>query len=255
MRSSTAVLIAATILAGCSSVQRNADVPSLDGTAWVLSELPGATLPPGQPATVQFQGGKAAGSDGCNRYSAPYTASGGSITISQGATTMMACPPPQMELARAFSGALTGAKRYRMADGRLQLLGGDGAVLATFARQSQELAGTSWRATGINNGKGGVASLVQGSEVTLAFGADGRVAGSAGCNNFTGGYTAEGTSVRFGPAATTRKMCAGEGVMEQEAAFLTALGTVASAEQEGDRLRLRTEDGATAVVLVRDTGT
>mgnify|MGYP001019365043 CR=1 FL=1 len=46
-----------------------------------------------------------------------------------------------------------------MSNGALQLLGADGAVLATLVSQPTSLAGTSWRATGINNGKGGVASL------------------------------------------------------------------------------------------------
>jgi len=56
-------------------------------------------------------------------------------------------------------------------------------VLATFAMQSQLLAGSSWRAMGINNGKGGVASLVAGTNVTLVFAADGEASGSAGSNN------------------------------------------------------------------------
>jgi heat shock protein HslJ len=244
MRTSAVTLFATILLAGCASVQNAADVPSLDGTAWVLSDLPGRTLPPEAPATVQFQGGKAAGSDGCNRFSAAYTASGGTLSIAQAASTMMACPPERMELAKAYSAALAGAKRYRIADGGLQLLGADGAVLATFARQARELAGTSWTATGINNGKGAVASLVQGSEVTLDFGADGRVAGSAGCNRFTAPYEVQGESLRLGPAAATRKMCGQEGVMEQEAAFLRALQETTTMRLEGDRLELRNAEGA-----------
>jgi len=86
------------------------------------------------------------------------------------------------------------------------------------------------------------------------FAPDGHVSGSAGCNNYSGTFTASGSSLRFGPAAATRKMCAQpEGVMEQEQQFLKALETVATIRQEGDRAELRTADGALAVSLHRDT--
>ena len=42
--------------------------------------------------------------------------------------------------------------------------------------------------------------------------------------------------------------------MEQEAGFLAALATVASARREGSRLELRTASGALAVSLVADSG-
>jgi heat shock protein HslJ len=86
----------------------------------------------------------------------------------------------------------------------------------------------------------------------MSFAADGRVSGSAGCNNFMGTYTASGSSLKFGPAATTRKMCAQPGVMEQEQQFLKALESVATIRQEGDRAELRTADGALAVSLLKD---
>jgi heat shock protein HslJ len=143
------------------------------------------------------------------------------------------------------------AKRYRVGGGKLDLLGADGAVLATLAKQARDLAGTAWKATGINNGKGAVVSVAAGSTVSLAFGADGRASGSAGCNNFTAGYTVDGSSLRFGPAAATRKMCPEADVMEQEASFLKALESVSTARVEADRLELRTTDGALAATLVR----
>jgi len=248
-----AVLLSAALVA-CSSVQRSAEMPSLDGTAWVLSDLPGRTLLPGQPATLQFQAGKAMGSDGCNRYTAPYTSREGALEVSPGAMTRMACPDDRMQQADAFISALMGAKRYRVGGGMLDLLGSDGAVLATLAKQARDLAGTAWKATGINNGKGAVVSVASGSTVSIAFGTDGRASGSAGCNNFTAGYTVDGSSLRFGPAAATRKMCPEAGVMEQEAAFLKALESVATARVEADRLELRTADGALAAMFTREGG-
>ena len=40
--------------------------------------------------------------------------------------------------------------------------------------------------------------------------ADGRVEGFAGCNTFQGPYRAGGTTVTFGPLATTRRACPGD---------------------------------------------
>jgi heat shock protein HslJ len=239
-------------ITGCESMTSEAEPPPLDGTAWVLSSLRGGAPLAGPRATAQFEAGRVQGSDGCNRFTAPYTTKGSAIQIGQGASTQMACPPETMKQAQAFMAALSGAKSYRVHDGELQLLAADGAVLSSFAAQSQSLAGTSWRATGINNGRQAVVSLVAGSSVTMEFAADGKVSGSAGCNRYTATYQADGRKLRFGPAAATRRMCAAVGVMEQERAFLKALETVATMRMEGDRLELRTAEGALAATLVRN---
>ncbi len=252
-RLAVASLALAGLLSACSTMSTAADTPSLDGTAWVLSSLPDRALVPGTTATLRFEGGRAGGTDGCNRYSAPFNAAGGKLEVqSSGAATMMACPPETMEQSRAFMSALTGARGYRVVDGKLQLLAADGAVLASFAPQSQQLAGTNWHVTGYNNGKQAVVSVLRDTTLTLAFADGGKVSGSAGCNNFMGTYQASGSSLSFGPAAATRRMCAQQGVMEQEQQFLRALETVATVSHEGDRLELRRADGALAVSLAKD---
>jgi heat shock protein HslJ len=245
------IALAGLLSVACTSMAPAADPPSLDGTAWVLASLPGRTLVPGSPATLRFEGARASGSDGCNRYATSYTASRGQLEFdAAAAATMMACAPAIMEQARAFNASLGATGSYRIADGVLQLLGSAGTVVASFAPQSQELAGTSWRVTGYNNGKQAVVSALVGTQLTMEFAADGRVSGSAGCNNYTATYTASGSALRFGPAATTRKMCAQpEGIMEQEQQFLQALETVATIRQEGERAELRTAEGALAVSL------
>jgi len=247
--------VAALLSTACSSMAPAPDVPDLDGTAWVLSTLPGRTLVEGTTATLRFEGGRAAGSDGCNRYATSYSADGGKLKFdAAAAATMMACAPEVMEQARAFTSSLAAASRYRIAAGQLQLLGADGTVVASFAPQSQALAGTAWRVTGYNNGRQAVVSVLADTQLTVAFAADGRVSGSAGCNHFMGTYTASGSSLQFGPAATTRKLCAQpEGIMAQEQQFLKALESVATIRQEGERAELRTADGALAVSLQKDT--
>lgn len=245
---------AAGLLSACTAMPPKVDAPNLDGTAWVLASLPARTLLEGTTTTLQFVDGRASGSDGCNRYTTPYTATGAALTFERSASaTMMACPPQVMEQARAFSTSLGATRSFRLVDGALQLLGDDATVVASFLPQPQELAGTSWRVIGYNNGRQAVVSVLAGTQLTMSFAADGRVGGSAGCNNYSGSYTHAGSSLRFGPAAATRRMCADpEGILEQEQLFLQALETVTTIRQEGDRAELRTAEGVLAISIVRD---
>lgn len=247
----TGLAVAALVSTACSSAPPMADAPRLEGTAWVLASLPGRTPTDGATATLRFEGGRAAGTDGCNRYTTTYSPSGGRLQFAApAASTMMACAPEVMDQARAFASSLAATRGYRVADGQLLLLGPDGAVVARFAPQPQELAGTSWRVIGYNNGRQAVVSVLDGTQVSIAFAADGRMSGSAGCNNFMGTYALSGSSLKLGPAAATRRMCAQpDGIMAQEQQFLQALETVATMRREGDRAELRTADGALAVSL------
>jgi len=73
VRAAGAVLLAL-IAAGCSAVSAGANAsPSLDGSAWVLSDLPGKALVPQSSSTLQFAAGRASGSDSCNRFAGAYT--------------------------------------------------------------------------------------------------------------------------------------------------------------------------------------
>jgi heat shock protein HslJ len=253
-RLAVASVVLSGLLSACAAVSPAADSPVLEGTAWVLSALAGRPLTAGATVTLRFDAGRASGTDGCNRYSSSYTIEGSGLEFGTGgASTQMACPPDVMQQAAAYTSSLAAARSYRVEGGRLQLLGPDGAVLATLVPQPQGLAGTSWRVTGYNNGRQAVVSVLAGTALTLAFSPDGRVSGSAGCNHYSATYTFAGESLGFGPAATTRKMCADPArIMEQEQQFLKALETVASARHEGDRLELRTADGALAVALTRE---
>lgn len=248
-----ALLLAGFLAACTANPSTMSETSSLEGTAWVLSALPGQTLPPEKLVTLRFEAGKASGSDGCNRYSAPYTSTGQSLAISpRGISTMMACPPELMQLAAGYAQALGDSRAWRIEGGHLHLLAADGRTLATLAAQPASLAGTSWRVTAINNGKQAVVSVLSGSTLTLSFTANGLASGSAGCNRYNTRYQADAAKLRFQVPAATRMMCPGEGVMEQEHAFLKALSTVASAHHEGSRLELRTAEGALAVTLLRE---
>ena len=226
----------------------------LDGTTWILGTLDGRPPLPGTDVTLSFEAGAAFGSDGCNRYRASYElGEDGRLAVGPAmATTLMACAEDVMVQAAAYGAALRATASARLHDdGALALAEADGTVRITFTAQDTALEGTDWRVTAYNNGRQAVVSVLEGTELTASFG-EGAVNGSAGCNRYRASLDADGDRVRIGPAAATRRLCAKpEGVMEQEAAFLRALEWAAVSRREGDRLELRTGDGALAVSLVR----
>jgi heat shock protein HslJ len=222
---------------------------SLEGSAWTLAWVPGFALPAQPLATLRFEGGRASGSDGCNRYTTTFTHSGNQLQFgSKAAATLMACPPDVMQVANAFGALLYDTRSQRIEYDTLTLLGADGKPLAQLKAQADRLAGTSWQVTAVNNGRQAVAGVLAGTSLTMAFGSDGKLSGSAGCNNYHAAYRDDGGTLRIDRPAATRKMCAQpEGLMAQEAQFLAALASATSARREADRLELRTDTGALAI--------
>jgi len=228
--------------------------PGLTGTNWVLVSLPGARVESGPPITLRLEAdGSLGGMDGCNRYGGGYSVEDASISISDTLiSTQMACPEPVESRATAYNTALVSANAFAIEQGQLVLRDAAGAIVARFDASSPELAGTTWQVTGYNNGKRAVVSVLAGTQLTVGFGKDGRVAGSAGCNRYFAAYRQSGETLAIQPPASTRKACAApDGIMQQEAAFLAALHSVASSRREGDRLTLRTGTGGIALTLER----
>lgn len=244
------------LLLACSSPGSADGDDGLGDTDWKLSSLAGHAVSGGPSATLHFADGKLYGSDGCNRFHGSYAATEDHLQITgKLASTMMACPEPVMRQATAFSNALRRATGFRRDGRQLLLLDGAGNPLATFNAQAHGISGSAWRVTAYNNGKQAVVSLLAGSTLTLGFADDGRVSGSAGCNNYTASYATQGQSITISPPAATRKRCPQPaGLMEQEALFLQALASGATWRRAGDRLELRTAAGALALSLSAEPG-
>jgi heat shock protein HslJ len=202
--------------------------------------------------TARFGEGIVAGSDGCNSYQAAYTVDGKKLTIQPGISTMMACPEPVMAQATAYNQNLANAATYRIQGESLEIADAGGKTTLTYQAGVDSPAGSEWVATMINNGQGGLASVVAGTEVTAVFGEDGNLSGSAGCNTYNATYTAKDGTIEIGPAASTRKMCGEpQGVMEQETAYLTAISQSAKYELSGKTLTLRAADGSGLVTYTQ----
>ncbi len=206
-------------------------------------------IPAGIEVSATFEDGHVSGTGGCNRFMGPYVLEGDRLEVGPLASTMMACPEPAMGVESAFHAAVARVVRLEDLGDTLELVDADGTVVLRFATASvTPLIGTAWTATGINNGRGGVVSLLAGTEATALFADDGRVAGSAGCNRFTATFVVAGSTITIGPAAATRRACLDpDGVMDQEAWFLAALPRATRLAIDGDRLDLRDDDGALQV--------
>ena len=244
-------LFTSLIMAACATSNMSNGATALENTSWSLSGLYNQSPLLERQVTLHFAHGRVYGIDGCNRYSASYTAADARFKVGEEiVTTKMACPAPVMQQAAAFIRALSQARRYQREAQRLVLLDADGKELAVFAVQGSELGGTSWLVTGYNNGKQAVVSVVAGSELTVVFTRDGTLTGSAGCNTYTAAYETSGNRITIHAVAAAFKTCAHPiGVMEQEVQYLKALRAAATYRLDGNRLELHTADGALAATL------
>lgn len=222
----------------------------LDGSRWTLTELDGRAVDARRAPTLRFEAGRVGGSDGCNQIGAAYTQGPGQqlrIAGERMTTTMMACEPAVMTQAAAYVAALQATERFRLEAGRLLLLDREGVTRASLRAAQTDLAGSRWTLSALNNGRMAVTSVPAGAGISAEFGRDGRLVGQAGCNRYSGAYTADAGTGRFraGPFQTTRMHCAEPaGRMELEALFLQALERGTSYRLGGDGLEIRSDDGA-----------
>ena len=228
--------------------ERVASVP-FEGTEWQLTEYVGEAggvvrIPAAVTVTARFADQAVYGSGGCNRYRGSYTVDGDAIEIFEVAATAMACGGPAGPVEPAYLQILPLMTTFAVTGDALEMTNESGTILLRYVvRESAPLTETRWLATGVNNGTGGVGSVAAGTELTAVFGEDGTVAGSAGCNTFSGPYAVDGDGIEIGPLAATRKACQ-EAVTAQEAAYLKALESATTYAIAGDALELRDASGA-----------
>jgi heat shock protein HslJ len=104
------------------------------------------------------------------------------------------------------------------------------------------LANTQWELVSMG-APGAEAPVIAGSQVTLAFEADGRAGGESGCNTYGGNYRVDGDAITFDEVASTLMACADQAVMDQEQRFFLALQNAGTFELSGDNLAIQSADG------------
>lgn len=224
--------------------------PALINTIWVANTLNDNPVTPPASLTLQFDDQNTlSGSDGCNSFSTSYTITDTTMTIDPAmASTMMACDEAVMAQASSFTQTLLATTSYQLGDGVLVLLQ-DGTAGITLSGQSNSLSKTSWNITSFNNGNQAVVGIVADTTPSITFGDDGTVSGSTGCNNFSGEYSLNGSTITISPLATTKRACIEpEGISEQEQGILSALESATTWSIQGSNLSLRTAEDALAIV-------
>jgi heat shock protein HslJ len=223
----------------------------LEGDWLLTSQRDGDALSPvpaGVTADATFRDGALSGSAGCNRYAAAYVVDGNALKITVGPMTLIGCEPPASTVETAYIANLGAVATYTATSETLTMFDSGGAEILVFAAMPPaSLTGVTWHATGINNGTGGVVSVVAGSDPTAMFDEAGNVSGDAGCNTFTGTAAVDGSSIKIGPLATTRKACADDAISTQETAYLAALEASTTFAIRGAILELRDDSGALMV--------
>jgi putative lipoprotein len=113
------------------------------------------------------------------------------------------------------------------------------AFAASHALAGPKLEGTSW-----------VMSSAGKRVPSISFAADGKVAGSGGCNRFFGSYEQTGDALIFSPLGATRMACPPD-IMRKEQSFFDMLKRVRSAKLEGSTLVLMDGTGRELAKLSR----
>ncbi len=121
------------------------------------------------------------------------------------------------------------------------------ACKETAVADPLELLGTNteWTVTEIAG-----TAVPEGVKVTLMRPEAGMLAGSSGCNRYTGPAKVENGKIHIGALAGTRMMCP-EPQMSAETAFHSTIGRATGARMAGDVLELTDNAGAVLLKAVK----
>jgi heat shock protein HslJ len=125
-----------------------------------------------------------------------------------------------------------------------------GGLPAPTSAVSDDLEGHPWSLVRYAAPGGRLVPVLNGTEITAAF-SDLQVSGRAGCNDYFAGYVLAGNVLRVSPIASTQAFCSSpRGIMQQEAAYFTALQQATRVDAASDALSLRAANGATLLEYV-----
>jgi heat shock protein HslJ len=109
---------------------------------------------------------------------------------------------------------------------------------------SQALTESIWVLTELNG-----SPPLPDTTITAQFFEDGKVGGSAGCNNYNTTYKVDGKNIQFGELAATTMMACPDPIMQQERDYLDMLKNAATFKIADDELTLFDSDGNALAVF------
>ena len=253
------------VLAGCASAGPSTGptvappiaqaAPALGGSSWNLVGLSASATSAKAigSASLSFEaGGSFSGSTGCNSMSGTWMQNDWALTFGAIATTRKLCTGPLGTQETAVLAALHAIASFKGGDTDLRLLDTSNTPRLVYAAASAALVGPTWRATGINNGKGAVTTVTGTAAVTAIFDNAGMVTGNGGCNSYRATYTTgSGNALSVSNLSATAMACAAG---DTEAQYFAALKAAARYGLEGKTLILRDAAGATLVTYASTAG-
>lgn len=92
--------------------------------------------------------------------------------------------------------------------------------------------------------------VIEGTPVTLEFGADGQATGNGGCNSYSSAYRQQENVIAFSPIISTRKACMDKAATQQEQQFFAALQSASQFELAANQLTIVYDSGQGVLTFV-----
>ncbi|MFD6192694.1 META domain-containing protein [Streptomyces sp. NPDC060275] len=220
----------------------------ITGVRWSIDSVTvdGTTHRAPDAAHVRIDdGGEAAGSTGCNGFSARAAVEdrgegdGRRVRLDDAMFTEKACAKTPADFEKSLGRVLTtGPLTTESEGGRLTLTTADGDTVRLSRSEDASLYGTKWAvdAPGRKDGKG---------RAHLTFDQDAKsVSGRLPCNHVNAGATVSDGRITLGAPSTTRMMCEGS-LMDAEKRLLGFFDSKVDYRVDHETLTLTSEDGAT----------
>lgn len=223
---------------------------------WYAVELGGAKISKKYKAptmTIDFEGKRVSGNDGCNNFSSSL----GNVTVSRisfgnAAVTKKMCP--DMTVANQFDQVFSNIQLYEIENDKLMFFDGNKKPLATFipglpavetTQTNMERLSNSWTAVKINGHI--VPKSIVAPTIMLDV-ASNQFSGNDGCNDFGGNFAqVDDATLNFGTLALTQKMC---NDMLPGEEFNEAIASTASYNFDDDKLQFFNENGDEVAVFI-----
>ena len=226
-------------------------------TLWTLVAIDSQPLAEDVELTASFAPGEnpvqgsAAGSAGCNRYTAGYTLDGTNITTEMPVTTLMMCPEEVMQVETAYLQAFQSAASYQILGDNLVLSTDIGTL--TYSANRTPLEGALWSLIAFGN-VDETENPVPGSNFTAQFmrnaeAPSGVLAGTTGCNEYAAAFAASLDEIKINPPVSTQNASCAPCLVDQEQLYFLALNDATTFRISGNTLTIPYDDDRQALVF------
>jgi len=199
------------------------------------------------PTVVFSDDGTLAGTSGCNSFFGQYLENGQELSIKDIGSTLALCLDDEvMKLEQEYLTLLADVATYVIDASSLTLYNENTeGVLFFEATPVIQMYNTPFELRSFLADEA-LRYVITDSKITFEIAEDGTISGSAGCNTYSASATLDDGSqslITIAPAVSTMKLCVGEGIMEQESAYLAILPTAYSFDFDGRYLNLYNVNG------------